>query len=168
MLHLWRGICYASNESEIKIKCPISPYLYQCSVSVFLITYCPVLSRWHLDTFQQFLLMVLRTHIKHSPSSLLSPAQHSTQLHSSHRCKVERVLSVEWATAWPPWWCHNCHKLQYFHPTRNPWLPGKIIKCVMTENSPKNECITPRSCWTKPLNVPRKDGNSWQMGLELG
>ena len=105
----------------------------------------------------------------HQTFALLTPlsstAQHSTQLHSSHRCKVERVLSVEWATAWPPWWCH---KLQYFHPTRNPWLPGKIIKCVMTENAPINECITPRSCWTKPLNVPRKDGNSWQMGLELG
>ena len=36
----------------------ISPAWRQ-SVAVFLITYCPVLSRWHLDTFQQFLLMVL-------------------------------------------------------------------------------------------------------------
>ena len=149
MLHLWRGICYASNESEIKIKCPISPYLYQCSVSVFLITYCPVLSRWHLDTFQQFLLMVLRTHIKHSPSSLLSStAQHTAPLLGSvEMLKGFWVLSEQLLD-------HRGDVVCNISTRPYPWLPGKIIKSMMTE---KKECITPRSCLTKPLNICTKE-----------
>ena len=41
--------------------------------TVFLITYCPVLSRWHLAGFQQFLLMVLSS--SHLPSHISSPAR---------------------------------------------------------------------------------------------
>ena len=39
-----------------------------------------------------------------------------------------------------------------------PWLPGKIIKSMMTE---KKECITPRSCLTKPLNICTKERWKW-------
>ena len=42
--------------------------------TVFLITYCPVLSRWHLAGFQQFLLMVL----------ISSPDSHQSSLGNSN------------------------------------------------------------------------------------
>ena len=48
------------------------------SVSVFLITYCPVLSQWHLDTFQKFLLMVeIQPVARHTRQATLAHCHHT-------------------------------------------------------------------------------------------